>query len=150
MRMGGSINTYSYIKSIAEELRGLAIEKNLPIWTATQTTRSGYSNSDPDLTETSESFGLPATAGLMFAATSTEEFEENNQIMIKQLKNRYGDPTRNRRFMVGIDKNKMKLFDIENQIELINPGSQQLDNSQTDTQSQFERFRKKDFTSLFN
>jgi replicative DNA helicase len=150
MRMGGSINTYSYIKSIAEELRGLAIEKNLPIWTATQTTRSGYSNSDPDLTDTSESFGLPATADLMIAAISTEEFEENNQIMIKQLKNRYGDPTRNRRFMVGIDKNKMKLFDIENQIELINSGPQQPANSQTDTQSQFEKFRKKDFTSLFN
>jgi hypothetical protein len=108
-----SVNSYSYIKSIAEELRGLAVETNVPIVSATQTTRSGSTNSDPDLTDTSESFGLPATADLMFALISTEELEGLGQIMVKQLKNRYNDPTVNKRFVVGIDRAKMRLYDVE-------------------------------------
>ena len=109
----GNVNSYSYIKASAEELRGLAVETNVPIVSATQTTRSGYGSSDVDLTDTSESFGLPATADLMFALISTEELEEINQIMVKQLKNRYNDPTVNKRFVVGIDRAKMKLYDVE-------------------------------------
>ena len=108
-----SVNSYSYIKSIAEELRGLAVETNVPIFSATQTTRSGSTNSDPDLTDTSESFGLPATADLMFALISTEELEQLGQIMVKQLKNRYNDPTANKRFVIGIDRSKMRLYDVE-------------------------------------
>ena len=108
-----NVNSYSYIKAIAEELSGLAVEANVPIVSATQTTRSGYGSSDVDLTDTSESFGLPATADLMFALISTEEFEEINQIMVKQLKNRYNDPTINKRFVVGIDRSKMRLYDVE-------------------------------------
>ena len=108
-----SVNSYSYIKAIAEELRGLAVEFNVPIVSATQTTRSGYGSSDPELTDTSESFGLPATADLMFALISTEELEQLGQIMVKQLKNRYNDPTMNKRFVVGIDRAKMRLFDVE-------------------------------------
>ena len=109
----GNVNSYSYIKAIAEELRGLAVEANVPIVSATQTTRSGYGSSDVDLTDTSESFGLPATADLMFALISTEELEEINQIMVKQLKNRYNDPTLNKRFVIGIDRAKMRLYDVE-------------------------------------
>jgi replicative DNA helicase len=108
-----TVNSYSYIKSIAEELRGLAVEFNVPIVSATQTTRSGYGSSDPELTDTSESFGLPATADLMFALISTEELEEMGQIMVKQLKNRYSDPTMYKRFIVGIDRSKMRLYDVE-------------------------------------
>ena len=111
--MGGSINSYTYIKAIAEELRGLAIEFNLPIMTATQTTRSGFSNTDVGLEDTSESFGLPATADLMFALIATEELDELNQVMVKQLKNRYNDPTKYKRFVVGIDRARMKLYDVE-------------------------------------
>jgi replicative DNA helicase len=108
-----SVNSYSYIKAIAEELRGLAVEFNVPIVSATQTTRSGYGNSDVELTDTSESFGLPATADLMFALISTEELEQLGQIMVKQLKNRYNDPTVYKRFIVGIDRAKMRLYDCE-------------------------------------
>ena len=111
--MGGSINSYNYIKAIAEELRGLAVEFDLPIFSATQTTRSGYSNSDVGLEDTSESFGLPATADLMFALISTEELQQLGQIMVKQLKNRYNDPTQNKRFVVGVDRSKMRLFDVD-------------------------------------
>ena len=111
--MGGSINSYTYIKAIAEELRGLAVEFEVPIITATQTTRSGYSNSDVGLEDTSESFGLPATADLMFALISSEELESLGQIMVKQLKNRYNDPSSNKRFVVGVDRSKMKLFDVD-------------------------------------
>ena len=111
--LGGSINTYSYVKSIAEELRGLAVEFNLPIVSATQTTRSGYSNTDVGLEDTSESFGLPATADLMFALISTEELEELGQLLVKQLKNRYNDPTKYKRFVIGIDRARMKLYDVE-------------------------------------
>ena len=112
-RPGSSANSYTVIKSIAEELRGLAVEQDVPIVSATQTTRSGFNSSDIDLTDTSESFGLPATADLMFAIISTEELEQLGQFMIKQLKNRYADPTRNKRFMIGVDRAKMKLFDLE-------------------------------------
>ena len=112
-RGNSTVNSYSYIKSIAEELRGLAVEANLPIVSATQTTRSGFASSDVDLTDTSESFGLPATADLMFALISGEELEGLNQIMVKQLKNRYNDPTMNKRFVVGIDRAKMRLYDCE-------------------------------------
>jgi len=111
--MGGSINSYSYIKAIAEELRGLAVEFNVPIVSATQTTRSGFSNTDVGLEDTSESFGLPATADLMFALISTEELDELGQIMVKQLKNRYNDPTKFKRFVIGIDRSRMKLYDVE-------------------------------------
>ena len=112
-KANGNVNSYMYIKAIAEELRGLAVETNVPIMSATQTTRSGFSNSDVGLEDTSESFGLPATADLMFALISNEELEELNQIAVKQLKNRYNDPTTNKRFVIGIDRAKMKLFDIE-------------------------------------
>ena len=109
---GSIVNSYTYVKAIAEELRGLAVEAGVPIVSATQTTRSGYGSSDVDLTDTSESFGLPATADLMFALISTEELEEQNQIMVKQLKNRYYDPTLNKRFVIGIDRSKMRLYDV--------------------------------------
>ena len=110
---GAVVNSYTYVKAIAEELRGLAVETNVPIVSATQTTRSGYGSSDIDLTDTSESFGLPATADFMFALISTEESEQLNQILIKQLKNRYNDPTMNKRFAIGVDRSKMKLYDVE-------------------------------------
>ena len=113
IKSGANVNSYTYVKAIAEELRGLAVEFNLPIISATQTTRSGYSSSDVGLEDTSESFGLPATADFMFALISTEELEQMNQIMVKQLKNRYSDPGANRRFVIGIDRSKMKLYDVE-------------------------------------
>ncbi len=113
MKMGASINSYSYIKAIAEELRGLAVEFGVPIVSATQTTRSGYTNTDVGLEDTSESFGLPATADFMFALITTEELEQLNQIMVKQLKNRYGDPLLNKKFVIGIDRAKMRLYDAE-------------------------------------
>jgi replicative DNA helicase len=114
-RLAGSnsVNSYTYVKAIAEELRGLAVEFNLPVWSATQTTRSGFGNSDVGLEDTSESFGLPATADLFLALIQTEELEELNQIMVKQLKNRHGDIAQNRRFVIGIDKPKMKWYDAE-------------------------------------
>ena len=111
--LGGSINTYSYVKAIAEELRGLAVEFNVPIVSATQTTRSGFGNTDIGLEDTSESFGLPATADLMFALISTEELDDLGQILVKQLKNRYNDPTKYKRFVIGIDRSRMKLYDVE-------------------------------------
>jgi len=113
IKAGGSVNSYTYIKSIAEELRGLAVEHNVPIVSATQTTRSGFSNSDVGLEDTSESFGLPATADFMFALITTEELQQLNQIMVKQLKNRYSDPNNNKRFVVGVDRGKMRLYDAE-------------------------------------
>lgn len=117
MKMTGSINSYTYIKAIAEELRGLAVEKNLPVVTATQLNRSGYVNSDPGLEDTSESFGLPATADFMLALISNDEMDEMNQIMVKQLKNRYNDPASYRRFIVGVDRPKMRLYDVEQETE---------------------------------
>ena len=126
-KANGSANSYSYIKSIAEELRGLAVEFNVPIVSATQTTRSGYGNSDVELTDTSESFGLPATADLMFALISTEELEGLGQIMVKQLKNRYNDPTVFKRFVVGIDRAKMRLYDVEQsaQKDIVDSGQEE-------------------------
>ena len=112
-KANGNVNSYMYIKAIAEELRGLAVETNVPIMSATQTTRSGFSNSDIGLEDTSESFGLPATADLMFALISNEELDELNQIAVKQLKNRYNDPTTNKRFVIGVDRAKMRLYDVE-------------------------------------
>ena len=109
---GAVVNSYTYVKAIAEELRGLAVESNVPIISATQTTRSCYGNSDPDLTDTSESFGLPATADFMFALISTEELEQQGRILVKQLKNRYNDPTASRKFILGIDRAKMRLYDV--------------------------------------
>jgi hypothetical protein len=128
---GGGVNSYTYIKAIAEELRGLAVESNLPIVSATQTTRSGYSNTDVELTDTSESFGLPATADFMFALISTEELENLNQIMVKQLKNRYNDPTLYKRFMIGIDRAKMRLYDLEDiaQSNLADSGQEETENT---------------------
>ena len=123
-RGNSTVNSYSYIKAIAEELRGLAVEANVPIVSATQTTRSGYGSSDVELTDTSESFGLPATADFMFALISTDELEELGQIMVKQLKNRYNDPTVYKRFIVGIDRAKMRLYDCEQtaQTDMVDSG----------------------------
>lgn len=122
MKQGGSVNSYTYIKAIAEELRGLAVEFNVPIVSATQTTRGGYDNSDVGLTDTSESFGLPATADLMIALIATDELKQLNQIMVKQLKNRYADPEMYKRFVIGVDKSRMKLYDAEQsaQDDLVN------------------------------
>ena len=138
-KANGNVNSYSYIKAIAEELRGLAVEANLPIVSATQTTRSGYGNSDVDLTDTSESFGLPATADLMFALISTEELENLSQIMVKQLKNRYHDPTINKRFVVGIDRGKMKLYDCEQsaQDDILDSGQEEEYNEKDKLVSKF-------------
>ena len=112
-KMSGSVNSYTYIKGIAEELRGLAVEFNVPIVSATQTTRSGYANSDMELTDTSESFGLPATADFMFGIISTEDLEKLGQLLIKQLKNRYNDPSQHKRFVIGVDRAKMRLYDVD-------------------------------------
>jgi replicative DNA helicase len=124
IKPGANVNSYSYIKAIAEELRGLAVEFEVPIVSATQTTRSGFTSSDPGLEDTSESFGLPATADFMFALISTEELQQLNQILIKQLKNRYNDPNYFKRFVVGIDRAKMKLYDVEQsaQEDLVDSG----------------------------
>jgi len=118
------VNSYTYIKSISEELRGLAVENDLPIFSATQTTRGGFVSSDVGLEDTSESFGLPATADFMFALISSEELEEKNQIMVKQLKNRYNDPTINRKFILGVDRSKMRFYDVEQsaQTDLVDSG----------------------------
>ena len=126
-RGNSNVNSYSYIKAIAEELRGLAVEANVPIVSATQTTRSGYGSSDVELTDTSESFGLPATADFMFALISTDELEELGQIMVKQLKNRYNDPTVYKRFIVGIDRAKMRLYDCEQtaQTDMVDSGQEE-------------------------
>lgn len=110
--LGNSINTYSLIKAIAEEIRGLAVEYNVPIWSATQVTRTGMQNSDIELTDTSESFGLPATADFMIALITNEQLESMGQLMVKQLKNRYNDPSINRKFVVGVDRSKMRLYDV--------------------------------------
>ncbi len=134
--MGGAINSYSYIKAIAEELRGLAVEFNVPIISATQTTRSGFGNSDPGLEDTSESFGLPATADLMFALVSNEELAANNQIMVKQLKNRYNDPNKDKRFLVSIDRSKMRLSDLNSAEQTLIDDTPTFDKSQMN-----ERFK---------
>jgi len=142
-RAGSNVNSYSFIKAIAEELRGLAVESNLPIVSATQTTRSGYGSSDVDLTDTSESFGLPATADLMFALISTEELEGLNQIMVKQLKNRYNDPTIFKRFVVGIDRAKMRLYDCEQsaQENIVDSGQEEEYNGDSKPKKSFAEFK---------
>ena len=142
-RGNSTVNSYSYIKAIAEELRGLAVEANVPIVSATQTTRSGYGSSDVDLTDTSESFGLPATADLMFALISTEDLEGLNQILVKQLKNRYNDPTMNKRFVVGIDRAKMRLYDCEQQAQ-----EDIVDNGQEEEYNPEEKKPKKSFNDF--
>jgi len=143
-KAGSNVNSYSFIKAIAEELRGLAVEANLPIVSATQTTRSGYGSSDVELTDTSESFGLPATADLMFALISTEDLEPLNQIMIKQLKNRYNDPTVNKRFVIGIDRAKMRLYDCEQtaQQDIVDSGQEEeYNNEDTKVKKTFNDFK---------
>jgi len=142
-RTNNNVNSYSYIKAIAEELRGLAVEANLPIVSATQTTRSGFASSDVDLTDTSESFGLPATADLMFALISTEELEGLNQIMVKQLKNRYNDPTINKRFVIGIDRAKMRLYDCEQKAQ-----EDIVDSGQEEQYNEKESKHKKSFSEF--
>jgi replicative DNA helicase len=140
IKPGASINSYTYVKSIAEELRGLAVEYSVPVVSATQTTRAGFNSSDPGLEDTSESFGLPATADLMFALISSEELEELGQIMVKQLKNRYNDPTYLKRFTLGIDRAKMRLYDIEDsaQEDIADAGFKKFDDK---TKSKFEGFK---------
>jgi replicative DNA helicase len=144
-KANNSVNSYSYIKAIAEELRGLAVEFNVPIMSATQTTRSGFGSSDVELTDTSESFGLPATADLMFALISTEELEQLGQIMVKQLKNRYNDPTIYKRFIVGIDRAKMRLYDCEQtaQKDILDSGNEEEYNTYEDKKPKksFEEFK---------
>ena len=143
-KSGVSVNSYSYIKAIAEELRGLAVEKEVPIVSATQTTRSGYSSSDVDITDTSESFGLPATADLMFALISTDELEQLGQIMVKQLKNRYNDPTMNKRFIVGVDRAKMRLYDCEQraQDDILDSGQDEgYNNEESKPKKSFDGFK---------
>ena len=142
-KAGSNVNSYSYIKAIAEELRGLAVEANVPIVSATQTTRSGFASSDVDLTDTSESFGLPATADLMFALISTEELEGLNQIMVKQLKNRYNDPTIYKRFVIGIDRAKMRLYDCEQKAQ-----EDIIDNGQEDEYNKEDKIPKKSFAEF--
>ena len=143
-KSGSNINSYTLVKSIAEELRGLAVEFNVPIMSATQTTRSGFGSSDPELTDTSESFGLPATADLMFALISTEELEGLGQIMVKQLKNRYNDPTIFKRFVVGIDRAKMRLYDVEQsaQNDILDSGKEEEYNyEESKPKKSFEGFK---------
>ena len=143
-RGNANVNSYSYIKAIAEELRGLAVEANVPIVSATQTTRSGFASSDVDLTDTSESFGLPATADLMFALISTEDTEKLGNILVKQLKNRYNDPTINKKFFVGIDRAKMRLYDCEQSVQddLVDSGQEEEYNNeeQSKFKSKFANF----------
>ena len=143
-RGGSNVNSYTLVKSIAEELRGLAVEFNVPIVSATQTTRSGFGSSDVELTDTSESFGLPATADLMFALISTEELEELGQILVKQLKNRYAATDKYRRFVLGIDRSKMRLFDVEQsaQNDIVNSGKNNEDNyEENKPKKSFEGFK---------
>jgi len=142
-RAGSNVNSYSFIKAIAEELRGLAVEANVPIVSATQTTRSGFASSDVDLTDTSESFGLPATADLMFALISTEELEGLSQIMVKQLKNRYNDPTIHKRFIVGIDRAKMRIYDCEQkaQEDVLDSGANEEYNDEKIPKKSFAEFK---------
>ena len=143
-RAGSNVNSYTVVKAIAEELRGLAVEANVPIVSATQTTRSGYGSSDVDITDTSESFGLPATADLMFALISTDDLEGLGQIMVKQLKNRYNDPTISKRFVVGIDRAKMRLYDCEQTAQddiLDNGRDEEYTNDEPKSKKSFEGFK---------
>ena len=149
--IGGTINSYTFVKAIAEELRGLAVEKNVPIVSATQTTRSGFSNSDLGLEDTSESFGLPATADFMFAIINSDEMEQLGQLMVKQLKNRYNDPTLFKRFVIGVDRAKMRLYDVEQtaQTDIVDDGPV-MDNTEVGKGlNQAFGKPKKDFSDLF-
>ena len=148
-KSGSNINSYTLVKSIAEELRGLAVEFNVPIMSATQTTRSGFGSSDVELTDTSESFGLPATADLMFALISTEELEGLGQIMVKQLKNRYGDKSMFKRFVVGIDRAKMRLYDVEQnaQQDILDNGKEEQYNNEDKPKKSFSGFKFDGFNS---
>jgi len=138
---GAVVNSYTYVKAIAEELRGLAVEHNVPIVSATQTTRAGYGSSDPDLTDTSESFGLPATADLMFALISTEELESQNRLLVKQLKNRYNDPTSNKKFLIGIDRSKMRLYDVAEDTSVLNSSAEEEEMPQfSETKNRLSKF----------
>jgi len=142
---GAIVNSYTYVKAIAEELRGLAVEHNVPLVSATQTTRSGFGNSDVDLTDTSESFGLPATADFMFALIATEDLEKDGKILVKQLKNRYNDPTVYKRFLVGVDRAKMKLYNVDNADDLSSDKEEEYDfdeitSQQKNTQNKFTQF----------
>jgi archaellum biogenesis ATPase FlaH len=139
--LGGAINSYSFVKAIAEELRGLAVEFNVPIWSATQVTRTGFGNSDVEITDTSESFGLPATCDLMLALISTEQLEGMNQLMVKQLKNRYNDPTSNKRFVVGIDRAKMRLYDVEDSAQSLSNDGSSDSTSNPQSNSDFSTFK---------
>ena len=136
-KAGASVNSYTYIKAIAEELRGLAVEYNIPVFSATQTTRGGFVSSDIGMEDTAESFGLPATADFMFALISSEELEQKNQILIKQLKNRYNDPTVNRKFIIGVDRSKMRLYDVEQKAQ-----EDLVDTGQEDQLSTSNKFKK--------
>ena len=138
--LGGSINSYTYVKAIAEELRGLAVEYDVPLWSATQVNRTGFGSSDVEITDTSESFGLPATCDLMLALISTEQLEGMNQLMVKQLKNRYNDPTVNKRFVVGIDRSKMRLYDVEDSAQNLS-GDASAPSGGSDTGSDFSSFK---------
>ena len=148
-RAGSNMNSYSIIKSIAEELRGLAVEHNVPIFSATQTTRSGFSSSDVEITDTSESFGLPATADFLVALISTEELEGLGQIMVKQLKNRYGDKSMFKRFVVGIDRAKMRLYDVEQnaQQDILDNGKEEQYNNEDKPKKSFSGFKFDGFNS---
>ena len=138
---GAIVNSYTYVKAIAEELRGLAVEFNVPIISATQTTRAGFGSSDPDLTDTSESFGLPATADLMFALISTEELESQNRLLVKQLKNRYNDPTSNKKFLIGIDRSKMRLYDVAEDTSILNSSAEEEEMPQfSETKNRLSKF----------
>ena len=144
IKAGSNVNTYQYVKAIAEEIRGMAVEYCVPIVSATQTTRSGFTSTDLGLEDTAESFGLPATADFMFAIISTDELEELNQILVKQLKNRYNDPTHNKKFMIGIDRAKMRLYDVEQSAQ-----KDLVDSGQDDTPAVGRTSSKKrDFSSL--
>jgi hypothetical protein len=140
IKPGGNVNSYTYIKAIAEELRGLAVEHEVPVVSATQTNRTGFTSTDVGLEDTSESFGLPATADFMAALISTEQLQELNQIMVKQLKNRYADPSTNKRFVIGIDRAKMKLYDVEQsaQIDIVDSGQA----PQTNNSNSKDKFKK--------
>jgi replicative DNA helicase len=144
LKSGGNINTYQYVKSVAEELRGLAVEYNVPIWSATQTNRQGFSNTDVELENVSESFGLPATADFMFALIATEELDEQNQVLVKQLKNRYNDAITNKKFILGINRAKMKLYDVKR-----NEQSGLIESNQTDKSTLGSGFDGQNFDDKF-
>jgi hypothetical protein len=141
IKHGANVNSYTLIKAIAEELRGLAVEFNVPVVSATQTTRSGYSNSDVGLEDTSESFGLPATADFMFALITSEDLEQEGHIMVKQLKNRYSDPGTHRRFVVGVDRSKMRLTHVDDAVDGLMDDRPVMDNGKF-TQDDFDKNKK--------